>query len=286
MSVFEKILSVLNFFHVYQPGNLERYGHGISVINQRVLSRFLDDYYAQFDSRVQTQQVDHRTAQVNQARAFDDLSLAGSNQQGMYEQQEVVRPRQDPMVDRQQPRQQFVLSDTARSDAGEGEYVQHIALPKQSPGSNAYMYSSVSAASIYPEENEVAPNLTPPQKKSGEVYGYKSADIPSHYSSSGYSAPAASPTFAQTLTSGLTKLTSGLTSGLNAPSSSYGAPSSGYGTSGYETPSVADETRVYSSATSGYSAGGLSSAGDPLSRFFGVTGTTSQDIHVRSKKEI
>ncbi len=144
-------------------------------------------------------------------------------------------------------------------------YVQHVALPDEMPGDNTYMYSSVlanqaanagynignvlmTAEAEDPMVNEVVP------AKSVASYVYAK---PEHKHM-----PMSMPMLEDKVytTSPYLSASDQLNTRLFNSGSSGGAASLG--------------SSLYSDATS------TSSSTDPVSRFFGVTGTTSQDIQV------
>jgi hypothetical protein len=237
------------------------------------LFRFLDDYYAQFDNRVPQTQVDrtlsnndrmdmsYATDYEEAVAATPTLSEAEELARQMPDYNTIQQMQQEQLHQKQQHLRQalkqkhieeelledelFNLPQTVQQRQPElrdtSRYVQHVSLPHQMPDHQTYMYSSVMSEDI----NEVIP------AKSVASYVYAKPDQVGERVYSG-----SSGSFSPGSNSASSDL-SRLFTGSSSPSSSYGASSS---------PST--------------SYGDVPTTPDAVSRFFGVTGTTSQDIQL------
>lgn len=243
---------------------------------------FLDEYYSQFDDRVSQSHVDNKAGKAlvdntnarmdaystdydqetisdQQARDMpNDYAAYQQMQNAAYQQmqmEDLLRQKQENLEAAliQKHMEEELIEEELRSlpttvqqqhpDIRSGtRYVQHVSLPNNGrPDENAYMYSSVMPDD--PKMNEISPA----KSMTNYLYAKPPSDL---YSKQ-----------ADTLaTAGDTMYTT----------THYG-----------EEPDSLIDSRFFNSDSPSSSAYGDSgSSSDAVSRFFGITGTTSQDIQL------
>ena len=251
---------------------MQEFENGNQIISTFYRS-YLDQYYAQYNQRVKKSQVDKlnkrggpQVIYVTQNRQspseYDIMKAAASQSQAMVAEEASDR-RSSAMG--QMPYQmddESQYTETIEQSASPGtRYVQHVSLPRQMPDDTTYMYSAVHPSEI--EENEVMD--TPPRKiMPGSLYdGINVA----HYSN-------AMDQLDYEEASRLSK-TGQKVVYLTEPREPEHAVAASSKSDYFESEPYVERDTSYSS-----------SEGRPgLGKFFGLTGTTSQNIQVHIYRE-
>ena len=212
------------------------------------MHRFLDQYYSQFDDRVQESQVDYSGGRFESGKSMRhrmpykeepqmDLMTESSRRQGILKKSDMMEEEYgDFDLDDLPTYQEMILEQPASPNT---RYVQHVALPKSGQQDDStYMYSAVHPSEL--EANDL--NDEPRKILPGFLYsGTK---------------PSTSQSFSPIKTS-------------------Y---SESKAKQGFDSTEPSYSEREYQASGSSYSSS--SSTGNPVSKFLGLTGTTSQDIQV------
>ena len=236
--------------------------------------RYLDQYYSKYNQRVQKSQVDklnkrggpqviYVTKNRQSPSEYDLIAAAASQSQAIAAEEASERRSSalDQMPYDMEDNSQYTEMIEQTASPGT-RYVQHVSLPRQMPDDSTYMYSAVHPSEM--EENEVMD--TPPRKiMPGSLYdGMKVAHYSNAMDQLGYEEASRLSQTGQKIVY------------LTEPREQEHA---------MEATSKSDyfESEPYVERDTSYS----SSEGRPgLGKFFGLTGTTSQNIQVNyaSKK--
>jgi len=243
---------------------------------------FLDDYYSQFDDRVSQSHVDNTNSRMDAYSTDYDKEENISDQQARdmpndympndysaYQQMQMealLRQKkenleaqliQKHMEEERLEEELKSLPTTIQQQQPDirsaTRYVQHVALPNSRPDETAYMYSSVMADD--PNMNEILPA----KSMTNYMYAKPPSDI---YAKQGSS-------LADTLSTAENQMYTTSIYGAGSDSSDYNSD-----------PDISRFFNNDNSPSTSYLSDSGSSNSDAVSRFFGVTGTTSQDIQL------